>query len=870
MSKDGNFAGVRAVSVTNTFKKIGRWPIVFLIFGLMVGDVGVCRSAAQQPYQDQGQTPTVVPQIFSSTVPPEESSSDTTSNAGSVNNVTTQQNNRSMQDQASQAQRQQQGQSENLQRLTGPQPRPALTDFQQMVAATTGRTLPIFGASIFAGTMPSTFAPVIDVPVTPDYVIGPGDELRVQIWGQVNLRASYVVDRTGAISLPGAGTVHVAGLRFDQLTDFLRSQLARVYRNFDLNVNMGQLRSIQVFVVGEARRPGSYTIGSLSTLVNALFASGGPLPQGSLRNIQVKRNGKTIVHFDLYDLLLRGDKSKDVPLSSGDVIFVPPVGAQIAVVGSVHNPAVYELRGETTIQQALQLAGGRTNIAVDSQARVERIDDHASRSVEEVSLASSFIVENGDIISINAIVDRFKNAVTLRGNVANPGRYVWHPGMRISDLIPNKDALITRNYWQKKNDLGHLTANYEPEPERNAQGVLQVPGQYSSMATNRSLDEDSSMNAQQNQSEGDQNRPGTVQSGSASLQQPDNARREASNTSTGGNSLAAALAGGSSRFPIKTNVVLGSPDIDWSYAVVERQNTETLTTSLLPFNLGKVILDGDQSQNLKLLPGDVVTIFSTADIRVPTSQQTRFVRLEGEFVGAGVYSVRPGETLRQLLRRAGGFTPEAYLYASEFTRESTRRVQQQRLNEYADQLETQAAAAASAGNATALNDRDAAAATAAASSAQAAIARLRRAQPIGRIVLQLKPDSRGIDSVPDMELEDGDRFVVPRVPSNVSVEGEVYSANAFLFQRGKRAIDYLREAGGPDRQADMKHAFVLRADGSVFSQQYGNFKHATIFPGDTLVVPPQLQKRSIMRNLVDIATIVGQFGLGIAAINVLK
>src|SRR6185437_2038531 len=183
-----------------------------------------------------------------------------------------------------------------------------------MVAATTGRTLPIFGASIFSNALPSTFSPVSDVPVTPDYVIGPGDQLRLQIWGQVNLRGTFVVDRTGSVALPGAGTIHVAGVRFDHLTDFLRSQLARVYRNFDLNVNLGQLRSIQVFVVGQARKPGNYTIGSLSTLLNALFASGGPLPQGSLRDIQVKRNGETVTHFDLYELLLRGDKSKDVRL----------------------------------------------------------------------------------------------------------------------------------------------------------------------------------------------------------------------------------------------------------------------------------------------------------------------------------------------------------------------------------------------------------------------------------------------------------------------------------------------------------------------------------------------------------------------------
>lgn len=891
MSKDDFFVEMKMVAAKRPVRK-RRNLALLLSFCLLVRFASMCGDAAAQQ-TDETQAPPVVPQIFSSTVP-QSVSPDTTLPGASLNNPSNQQDTNSTRNSIEQLQRQQQGTRTTGQQRLFPRQRPVPTDFQQMVTVTTGRTLPIFGDSIFAGTMPSTFAPVIDIPVTPDYVIGPGDELRIQIWGQVNLRGSYTVDRTGAISLPGAGTVHVAGLRFDQVTEFLRTQLSRIYRNFDINVNMGQLRSIQVFVVGEARRPGSYTIGSMSTLLNALFASGGPKPQGSLRDIQVKRGGKTIVHFDLYDLLLHGDKSKDVPLASGDVIFIPPAGPQIAVAGSVGNPALYELRGKTTIRQALQMAGGRTNIAVNSQARVERIYDHAVRSIVEVNLPKSadFIVQDGDIVTVNAIVDRFKDAVTLRGNVANPGRYVWHPGMRISDLIPNKDALTTRNYWQKKNDLGQMAINYEPEPERNAQGVLQSTrnrGNAVNLDTaaqglngntipsnDNSQDQSSAMQDQySNGQAGVVEAPADRNSANQSSLTPQQANtataaRERSNTSAGGNSVATALTGSNNRFPAKTDVTLVAPEIDWSYAVVERRDATTLKTSLLPFNLGKVILDGDQSQNLELLPGDVVTIFSTADIQVPISEQTRLVRLEGEFVSPGVYSVQPGENLRHLLKRAGGFTPDAYLYASEFTRESTRRVQKQRLNEYADQLETQAAAASAAGNATALNDRDAAAATAAASSAQASIARLRRAQPIGRIVLQLKPDSRGIDSIPDLELEDGDRFVVPKVPANVSVEGEVYSANAFLYQRGRRTIDYLREAGGPDRQADMKHAFVLRADGSVFSQQYGNIKHATIFPGDTIVIPPQLQRRSVMRNLVDIATIVGQFGLGIAAINVLK
>ncbi|MEO8737141.1 MAG: SLBB domain-containing protein [Edaphobacter sp.] len=882
MSKDRNLSGVKSVQTKYSFKMIDRWPISLLVLSLLIVGIGVQHSAAQQqslfPFQNPYDTqpaatqPQAIPSIGNGT--PYGGSSQGVLPTDS----TTLQNNIDAAQNAAQEQQTQQEALQSQQRIQN-LPKPALTEFQQMVAATTGRTLPIFGASIFSGTNPSTFTPIRNIPVTPDYVIGPGDELRVQIWGQVNLRGTYVVDRTGGISLPGAGTIHVAGVRFDHVTDFLRSQLGRVYRNFDLNVNMGQLRSIQVFVVGSARMPGSYTIGSLSTLLNALFASGGPSPQGSLRDIQVKRGGETITHFDLYDLLLHGDKSKDVTLSPGDVIFIPPVGAQVAVVGSVNNPAVYELRGETTIEQALQLAGGRTSIAVDSQARVERIYDHVMRSVVEVNLSkpSGFAMKDGDIVSVNAVIDRFKDAVTLRGNVANPGRYVWHPGMRVSDLIPNKNALITRNYWQKKNDLGQLAMNYEPEVIRNAEGVL-----LASRPTDANSSTPATVAANAQKSNGAQPGNSLVQSNalqnpaaamvqsSSTQQQVDTTGREKSNTSTGGNSVGAALTGGSGRFPVRTDVVLNAPDIDWSYAVIERQNAATLKTSLLPFHLGKVVLDGDQSQNLELLPGDVVTIFSTADIRVPISQQTRFVRLEGEVESAGVYSVQPGETLRQLLARAGGFTPDAYLYASEFTRESTRRVQQQRLNEYADQLEAQAAAAVSAGTATAINAQDAAAAAAAATSAQSEVARLRQARPIGRIVLQLKPDSRGVDSVPDMALEDGDTFVVPRVPSNVSVEGEVYSANAFLFERGKRTIDYLREAGGPDRQADMKHAFVLRADGSVYSQQYGNFKHATIFPGDTIVIPPQLQRLSIMRNLIDIGTIISQFGIGIAAINLLK
>ena len=720
-------------------------------------------------------------------------------------------------------------------RLLNPVPPQPLTEFQRIVAESTGQVLPIFGADLFR-VPPSTFAPVDNIPVTPDYVIGPGDELRLLIWGQVNLRGSYIVDRTGAIALPQVGSVHVAGLRFSQLSDFLKSQLGRVYRNYDLNVNLGQLRSIQVFVVGKARRPGSYTIGSLSTLLNALFASGGPQPLGSLRDIQVRRNGETITHFDLYDLLLHGDKSKDVPLASGDVIFIPDVGPQVAVLGSVKAPAVYELRGDQSFKDVVELAGGETNVAAGTHARIERISQHAERNVIDIDLKAETpaAAQDGDVIIVNSIVDRFKDAVTLRGNVANPGRYAWHPGMRIADLIPNKESLVTRDYWRRQNLLGQITTDYMGPPTEGALGA----------------------------------QPGAI---------PDRtAQRSTSGSSGGGNSAGAALTAGTNTFQPRTDVVLSAPDINWDYAVIERQNADNLTTTLVPFNPGKLVLDKDQSQNLALLSGDVVTIFSKADIRVPSMRQTKFVKLEGEFVAAGVYSVEPGETLRHLLARAGGFTSDAYLYSSEFTRDSVRRLQRQRLLEYADSLESEITAQTSQAVSAALSDRDAAAAQSSAAEARASLARIRQAQPTGRIVLQLKPDSRGIAAVPDLELEDGDRFVVPKSPTTVNVVGQVYSPNAFVFEPNRKVKDYLRLAGGPDRLSDRKRAFVLRADGSVISHQYANSRHLGNFdslqtlPGDTIVVPPRIVRGSALRDAANIANILQGFGIAAAAIQVLK
>ena len=678
----------------------------------------------------------------------------------------------------------------------------ASTDFQRLAASSIGQLLPIFGATLF-DRVPTTFAPLDRVPVTADYVIGPGDQILLRVWGQVNLDLELTVDRAGAVFVPQAGSINVAGLQSQQLPGYLRSQLERVFRNFDLNVNLGQLRSIQIFVVGRARRPGSYTVSSLSTLVNALFASGGPSSQGSMRRIQLKRGAEVVTEFDLYDLLLNGDKSKDARLLPGDVVYIPPAGPLAAVAGSVRTPAIYELKNENQVAGLIQMAGGLSAVADVQRATLERIHQSASREVLEFKLDAQGMatgIGDGDVLNVATILARFANAVTLRGNVANPGRFPWCAGMRLRDVIPDKESLITRDYWKKHNVLGFV-----PPDQR-------VPAD-----------------------------PST----------------EARRTAAG------------------TGIAAFVPEINWTYAVIERQNARDLKTELVPFNLGKLVLEGDESQNLELRPGDVVTVFSQADIRVAVSQQNPKARLEGEFHTSGVYDVRSGETLGALIQRAGGLTPQAYLYGAEFLRESTRLDQQRRLDQFIEELERdlEQSAAKEIGRAT--TQEDAFSAAISVQNTRRLITRMRNLKALGRIVLRLEPGSNDLTKLMDLPLEDGDRFVVPARPATVNVFGAVYNQNSFLFEPAMRVEDYLRQAGGPTRTADKGRMLIIRADGSVSPKQGSNpfrktFESARLNPGDSIVLPERMFKPGFMRGLRDWTQVFGQLALGAAAINVLR
>ncbi len=728
-------------------------------------------------------------------------------------------------------------------------------------------------------------------PVPSDYLIGPGDELRIRVWGQLNFEANVRVDRSGDVYLPRVGPVHVAGLSFSDLKEHMRAAVARVFRNFELTVDLGQIRAIQVYVAGQARHPGVYTVSALSTLLNALFVSGGPSISGSLRHIQLRRDGKLVSELDVYDLLNRGDKGKDAKLLSGDIIFIPPVGAQVALTGSVRNRRVFELKTGETLNDLFSDAGGISDLAAATHISIERIDQRREvRSIDvsfdEGGLATP--LSGGDLVHVYPVVPRSVGSVTLRGNIANPGRFAWHSGMRISDLIPDKESLLTPQYWWKRAQLGLPHPDFEPtdrtslsrmrqplEPyllprNQGRQGASQntPDGSYSSKEPDSQL-RDQSGEQQDNQQDNQPMNPPPDRQGNP---QAPRAPRESSSTLA----TVQAEAERESRQP-RTEVEFFAPEIDWDYAVIERLDRDTLKTRLIPFDLGHLVLQNDSSQNLELQAGDVVTIFSGADIRLPVAQQSKIVKLEGEFAHAGSYTTEPGETLRDLVRRAGGFTPGAYLYGSEFSRESTRRIQQTRIDEYVRSLEAQThrGVLATAASATS-SAQDIAGGVAAQNAEQDLVAQLKQVRATGRIVLEFTPGGGSIDEVPDITLENGDRFVVPSRPSNVNVVGAVYDQNSFLYNQGRHVNAYLHLAGGPNRNADEKHSFVIRADGEVLSRDATDtvWKHSfldvPLYPGDTVVVPEKVFKPSNLRGVLEWSQLFSQLALGAAAINVIK
>lgn len=747
------------------------------------------------------------------------------------------------------------------------------TEFQKFVAASTSKRLNLYGADLFR-RIPTSFTPSNLVPADSNYVIGPDDELRVRIWGAVNYSGNLRVDRSGNIFLPQVGAVHVAGLKFSELDRQLRQSVGRMFRNFDLSADLGRIRSIQVYVTGQARKPGMYTVSSLSSLVDALFASGGPAPEGSLRHVLLKREGKTVVDFDLYAFLLRGDKTNDLRLLAEDVLYIPPVGAQVAIYGSIRKPAIYEMREGEAVGDLIEAAGKTSAMSSDTKVSLDRAEKNQRRAIEfpldQNGLSAR--VADGDIVRIFSILPAYQNTVTLRGSIANAGHYGWHEGMHLSDLIPDRNALLSRDYWWKRSHLG-LSA---PEFEEAVSPTDPLLDELISGKSHKSANDQDQNMVQGNATQTNASTQGNTQSTTG----VDRYRAE---QNSGHASVAVQTETEEQIDPEtglpkekKNKIRLVPHEIDWNYAVIERTDPENFKTSLISFDLGKLVLQHDASQDLELKAGDTVSIFSQTDIRVPLEQQTKYVTIEGEVAHAGTYSVNPGETLHDVIRRAGGLTSNAYFYGLEFDRESARILQQQRIDEYVRSIEQETLRSSIAFTSYASLSGQAVSQGASNPVIDQFIAQLHRIRATGRIVLNLKPDSKSIDDIPALSLENGDKLIVPPIPATINVVGSVYDQNTFLFASGRTVGGYLKLAGGANHNADGKHAFVIRADGSVFNSDtvksyWGNgFMDARLNPGDTILVPEKNFKPNLsLKSTLEWTQMFSTLAMGVATVSLL-
>ena len=661
-------------------------------------------------------------------------------------------------------------------------------EFQKFVQDSIGKLLPLYGADFFDNATVFTNQAA---PVAADTPLGPGDEVLIRGWGAVDIDLRTVIDRNGLISIPKVGTVPLAGVRAGDAEGVLRTAIGRIYRDFNLSVTLGQLRGITIYVVGLAMRPGTYSVSSTSTLVTALFESGGPNPNGSMRRIQVKRQGQVVADMDLYAFLARGDKSADIRLLDGDVVVIPPALGHVALSGAVKLPAIYELREDgEPLSSLLDLGGGVPLVADPRRAFLEHLEPghEKPRSIEEFALDAKGLVHplhNGDLMFALNINPAFDNAVTLRGIFRLP----FHPGMRITSLIPNREFLVRRQVTQKKNRA---------------------------------------------------NREGSAGIGIGYYQ-----------------------------------------DINWDYAVVERMDPATMTPKLLSFNLGEALDHPNGPENLLLEPGDTVSVFSANDVQVPLSRRQTFVRVEGEVKQPGVYQVSAGETLPEVLAKAGGLTPDAYLFGAEFTRDSVRRAQQANLDRFIQRLQQQAAAQtnrtvanSAVGDPNGLQTQQQLAATQI-DSLNRFVQRLQGLRSSGRLSLGLPTHGATVSELPELRLENGDRLFIPPRPEFVQVFGSVDTESALLWQPGRNVADYMKQAG-ISREADAKAVFVLRPDGTVVADRdswFFSVARITVLPGDVIVVPEKLDLQSgwnaFMKGAVDWTTIFFNFGLGAAALKTL-
>lgn len=725
---------------------------------------------------------------------------------------------------------------------------------KKMQRAASGDLQP-FGYELFAGE-PTSFEPAARIPVSPDYLLGPGDNVEVLLFGKVNDSYSLAVGRNGAIDFPSLGPINVSGMTFAETKELLHKRIKEQMLGVEASISLGELRSIQVFILGEAYKPGAYTVSSLSTITNALFVSGGVNDIASLRNIQLKRSGTVIATLDLYDLLLRGDTSDDLRLQSNDVIYIPSVRVTASVEGEVRRPAIYELKGEATVAELLELAGGTLPKAFPNGARISRINHSGFMAVVDADLSTTegrnLKIHNGDLLTIGSVAEHKELIVSLDGHVYHPGDFLWEPNLRVSDIV--KDI----KHLKPKADLNFALIRREMPPVGRLEAIFV---DLRSVLSDKGGESDpvffprdrlTVFSAEEGREELVAELVSALKAQSHSGEKAQIAVINGRVKSPGEYPLTKnmtltqliAAAGGLKEEAYTQHVELSRYD----FSDIERATSDHFT-----LNLAKAYASADSDPVLE--PYDVVSIRT-----VPEFRESLTIVLEGEVRFPGAYAFKRGELLSDVLKRAGGLTDLAHAKAAVFTRETLRVQEQKQLENLAQRLKSEIAAAglekSNEGVSTDLEG------------AQKLLEELSETDALGRLVINLQGILDGFED--DVKLKSGDRLVIPEYRQEVTVLGEVQQSTAHLYSAKLKVNDYIELSGGTNIRADTKRTYVVKVDGSVkLPHRTGWFsrRKLSVEPGDTIIVPLDVERRRTLTVWSEASQVVYQLALGAAAVN---
>jgi protein involved in polysaccharide export with SLBB domain len=711
-----------------------------------------------------------------------------------------------------------------------------------------------FGYSYFQGGL-GGFASLSDVPVGPDYIVGTGDRIVMTAWGSLEGTYELDVNRNGEITLPRVGTVKVQGVSFGQLPGLLRKSLGRVFKDFELSVALGRVRLMKVYLVGDVVTPGDYIINSFSTVMNALTAAGGPTKNGTLRNIQIWREGKLAETIDLYDFFLKGDKSRDIRLQTGDTVFVPHIGAVAGIAGNVRRPAIYELKNEKTLKDLLGLANGVAPTGYLQRVQVNRVDAHNKRIVADFNIdpkadgdslekqTTAISIQDLDLVKVFHIDNLLRGYARLEGYVLRPGDYALRPGMKLAELL-KEDNLLP----EYADGTAELMRFYPPDLHAEVSYFSPAKALANDPAHNIELKEFDRVKLFSRWDLEEMPLVRVV----GEVQWPGDYRLLRNMTVR------------------ELLLQAGNPKLTayLNKAEVVRVKKEggAVTSFPIAINLGEA-LKGNPQDNISLEALDELVVRRIPNWREETD---RYVTINGEVRFPGTYPIFKGERLSDLILRTGGYTDKAYLFGAKFTRRSVQKLQQERMAEVIAQMEKNVTIKEQELAAAATTQEAIAATKLALDGIKASMQKMKTVKAEGRIAIRLEPLDRLKKSPADLELMGGDVLDIPQSTMAVTILGEVASPTTTIWLPGKDVSDYLDMAGGPTNGAETGEMYVIMADGSVrgkmsdgaFSMfRSGGFMSVHLHAGDTVVVPQKLERVSWMKELKDISQILANIAV---------